>query len=354
MQKVMHRVSMKAGLPPGALVHIGERKLAETMVTLIDYAQHEISEQAVTELETLARPQDVEGVRWIDVKGLHETEVVRGVAGPFGVHPLLIEDILNTSQRPKLEDHGEYLFLVFKMLYPGGQEGEVCAEQVSLVLGRGYVITFQESGTDVFESVRERIRTSRGLIRTQGADYLAYALIDAVVDHYFPILEDLEEAIEATEGELLDNPTVDTLAAIHRLKNDTLFYRRNLWPLRDVLYVLERGDSGLIADKTRIYLRDVYDHIIQVVDTTEIYRELIAGQLELYLSTVSNRMNEVMKVLTIFASIFIPLTFIAGIYGMNFQYMPELGWRWGYPVLLGCMLTVGVAMVFFFRRRHWL
>ena len=273
----------------------------------------------------------------------------------FGLHPLVVEDILNTDQRPKLEDYGEYLFVVLKSLYHSKIESdEPEIEQISLVLGPNYVLSFQERAGDEFEPVRERIRSDKGRVRKMGADYLAYSLIDLIVDTYFIVLEKLGERMEILEEELVLNPTTETLQAIHQLKREMVFLRKSTWPLREVIGALERGESPLIQDSTSIYLRDVYDHTIQVIDAVETYRDILSGMLDIYLSSISNRMNEVMKVLTIIATVFIPLTFIAGVYGMNFQHMPELAWPWAYPLVWAVMITIAAVMVVYFQRKRWL
>jgi magnesium transporter len=253
-----------------------------------------------------------------------------------------------------MEDFGDYIFVVLKMLRHDMETEEVKTEQVSLILGPRFVISFQEAEGDVFDPIRDRIRKAKGRIRRMGADYLAYALIDAVVDNYFLILERFAERIEAMEAELVSNPAPETLQKIHTLKRELIFLRRSVWPLREAISGLQRAESRLIADSTEIYLRDVHDHTIQVIDTVESLRDMVSGMLDTYLSSVSNRMNEVMKVLTIIATIFIPITFIAGIYGMNFAFMPELGWRGAYFVVLGIMTAVSLAMIFYFKRKHWL
>jgi magnesium transporter len=281
-------------------------------------------------------------------------KVIEQLGKHFSLHPLLLEDILHTEQRPKMEDFGEYLFFVLKMLYLEEGRHEILAEQVSLILGSNFVISFQEREGDVFKYVRERIRNSKGRIRKVGADYLAYALIDAIVDNYFIILERLGETIEELEEELVTNPVSDTLQTIHHLKREMIFLRKSVWPLREVISALERGESPLIQESTGVYLRDLYDHTIQVIDSVETFRDMVSGILDIYLSSVSNKMNEVMKVLTIIATIFIPLTFIAGIYGMNFEYMPELSWRWGYPAVWFVICAIFITMLAYFKRRKWL
>ena len=270
------------------------------------------------------------------------------------MHPLVLEDILNTGQRPKLEDFDEYVFVVLKMFRYGDQVDGMGIEQISLILGPSFVISFQEEPGDVFDLVRGRIRESKGRIRKMGADYLAYALLDALVDSYFVVLERVGEKVEFLEEELVSDPRPETLQAIHNLKRDMLFLRKSVWPLREVVGALVRGEPSLFGESITVYLRDVYDHSIQVIDTIETFRDMVSGMLDIYLSSVSNRMNEVMKVLTIIATIFIPLTFITGLYGMNFKHMPELAWRWGYPMVWAVMLTVVVLMLFYFRRKKWL
>jgi magnesium transporter len=354
MLKLLRRASKKAGLAPGTLVHTGERKAEKTRITIIDYDRDNLRETEAETVEACAPYRDAPTVTWINVSGLHDVSLVEKLGECFRIHPLVLEDILNTYQRPKIEEYDDQVFIVLKMLYRDSESGEITAEQLSMVVGENYVISFQERPQDVFDGVRERLRSSRRRIRERGADYLGYALLDAVVDSYFLVLEALGEQIEALEEDLLQEPTAETLHAVHDLKRELIFLRRSVWPLREVISLLARGDRPLFSDETILYLRDVYDHTIQVVDTIESYRDLVAGMHDTYLSSISNRMNEVMKVLTIFASIFIPLTFIAGIYGMNFQYMPELGWRWGYPGVWAAMLILGAGMLLYFHRKKWL
>jgi magnesium transporter len=353
MPRLIKRTSKKAGLPPGALVHIGEKKTDKARITIIDYDEAQFQEKDVETIEECFPLKDKPAVTWINVDGLHQVEILEQIGGCFGFHPLVLEDILNTGQRPKMEDFGEYVFVVLKML-PSDKNNRITGEQISIVLGPDFVVSFQEREGDVFNPIRERIRSGRGRIRKMGADYLAYALLDSVVDNYFIFLEKLGEEIEFLEEELVTNPTTETLQTIHDLKTEMVFLRKSVWPLREIISGLERGESALIQESTGIYLRDVYDHTIQVIDTVETFRDMVSGMLDIYLSSVSNRMNEVMKVLTIIATIFIPLTLIAGIYGMNFQYMPELGWRWGYPMVWLIMLVIGALMLVYFRRKRWL
>jgi magnesium transporter len=289
------------------------------------------------------------------VEGVHQVEVVEKLGNCFGLHALVLEDILNTDQRPKMEVYGDYIYIVLKMLYGGDVNHPMETEQVSLILGLNFVISFQEGKEgDVFDPVRERIRSGKGLIRKMGSDYLAYSLIDMIVDSYFLILERLGEKIELLEEELMKDPTHKTLQEIRKFKNEMIFVRRVVWPLREVISGLERKESPLVKETTEIYLRDVYDHTVQVMDAIEVYREMLSGMLDIYLSSVSNRLNSVMKVLTIIATIFMPLTFIAGIYGMNFKYMPELEWRLGYLGVWLVFVIVGVSMLIYFRKKKWL
>jgi len=354
MPRFIEKASKKVGLPPGTLVHVGERKTEKTRITIIDYDEAQFQEKEAKTIEECFPFKDKPTVTWINIDGIHEVDIVEKIGKHFGIHPLILEDIVHTGQRPKMEDFDDYIFVVLKMLYYDERESRIKVEQVSLILGSNFVISFQEQAGDVFNPIRERIRNAKGRIRKTGADYLAYALTDAIVDSYFIILEKIGESIEDMEEELVTNPTPETLQSIHTLKREMIFLRKSVWPLREVISGLERAESSLIHESTGIYLRDVYDHTIQVIDTIETFRDMISGMLDIYLSSVSNKMNEVMKVLTIFAAIFIPLTFIAGVYGMNFEFMPELKVRWGYFVVLSLMVAVGVVMLFYFKRKKWL
>jgi magnesium transporter len=352
--RFVKRVSKKIGLSPGTLVHIGKKKIEKVRIRLIDYDEARVQEKEVKAIEECFPFKDLPTVTWVNVDGLHDIEVMEKIGKHFGLHPLVLEDILNTDQRPKIEDFDDYIFVVLKMLYFDEDQEEVRAEQISIILGSNFVLSFQERVGDIFNPLRERIRSGKGRVRKMGSDYLAYALLDSIVDHYFVVLEKLGEKIEDMEEELVSNPTPETLQTIHNLKREMIFLRKSVWPLREVVSSLERGESSLIKESTKIFLRDVYDHTIQVIDTVETFRDLLSGMLDIYLSSISNRMNEVMKVLTIFAAIFIPLTFIAGLYGMNFRFMPELEWHWGYPAVVVVMFAVGIFMLFYFRRKKWL
>lgn len=346
------RTSKKIGLPPGTLVHVGEQKIEKTKIEIIDYDEEHFQEKEVKTIEACFPFKDLPSVTWVNIDGLHEIQNIEKIGIHFDFHPLILEDILHTGQRPKFEDFDNYLYIVLRML-SYEPDDRIKEEQISIILGANFVISFQEDIGDVFDPVRERIRSGRFQLKKRKADYLAYSLIDAVVDNYFIILEKLGEQIESLEEELLDNPTPEALQTIHYLKRKLITMRKSIWPLREVISGLERGESSLFEKSTSIYLKDIYDHTIQVIDTIETYRDMVSGMLDIYLSTVSNKMNEVMKVLTIIATIFIPLTFIAGIYGMNFEFMPELKWHWGYPIVWAFMLLIFIGMIVYFRRKHW-
>ena len=354
MSRLAPKRSRKAGLPPGTPVHLGERKSDTTRLTLLHYDEQRAVEQEMKTAQECLALRDSPGVSWINITGLHEVETLAQFADAFGLHPLVLEDILNTDQRPKLEDYGEYLYIVIKRLGNGAPANEISTEQISLILGRNLVISFLESDSGVFNVVKDRILNNRGRIRRLGADYLAYTLMDAVVDNYFAIFEKLGERIEILQETIISRPTPASLQTLHALKRELLFLRKSVWPLREVVSGLQRGDSTLIHKDTWFYLRDVYDHTIHVIDTIETYRDMLASMMDIYLSSLSIRLNEVMKVLTIIATIFMPLTFIVGLYGMNFQHMPELSWRWGYPLVLLVMAGVTAGMLVFFRRKKWI
>jgi magnesium transporter len=354
---VKTRRSKKSGLPPGTIVHIGEEKTDRVKILLIRYNEKEVHEEELDGLEHLeeaSRECLADDITWINIEGVHRPEAIETLGKYYGIHPLTLEDIVNTEQRPKIEEYDDYLFVVLKTFAYKGNHYEPQMDQISLVLKSNILISFEERSDDICNTVKNRIRSGKGRIRKAGSDYLAYCLIDAVVDHYFNVLEKLGEGIEVLQEQLIANPTKMTLQQIHQLKRQMIHFRRSVWPLRESVGSLLRGESIVIQKATMIYLRDVYDHIIHVIDTIEIYREMLAGMIDIYLSSISNRMNEVMKVLTVIATIFMPLTFIAGVYGMNFKNMPELEWRWGYPAVLLVMATVATYMLFYFRRKKWI
>jgi len=355
MAKMIKKRSKKAGLPPGTLVHIGEQRAEASKITVINYDEADYHEMELKTVEECFPYKDKPSMTWLNIDGIHQKEILEKLSGCFGFHPLVMEDIMNTGQRPKMEDYSDYLYIVLKMLYYNEKENKMSTEQVSLIVSPHIVISFQEGlEGDVFGPLRERIKNDKGKIRKMGTDYLAYSMIDAIVDSYFMILEKLGEKIELLEEGLISDPKTATLHEIHYLKTEMIFLRKAVWPLREVISMMVRGESPLIHEPMKIYLRDVYDHTIQVIDTIENLRDMVSGMLDIYLSSISNRLNSVMKVLTIIATIFIPLTFIVGVYGMNFKYMPELEWRFGYPLIWLIMLAIGISMLILFRKKNWL
>lgn len=352
--RLFYRKVRKAHHPPGTLIHVGDKKVDKIRMTVLDYDEKQCEEKEVESVESLFKFRDSSTVSWINIDGLHEVDPIERLGSHFGIHPLVLEDVVNTEQRPKLEDMGDYIFIVLKMMSFNKVENRVEAEQVSLIIGKNYVLTFQERIGDVFQGIRERIRNHQGRIRRMGSDYLAYTLVDAIVDNYFVVLEVVGDQIESMEDDVMTNPTTETMQTLQKIKRRLLFLRKSVWPLREVISHLERMESKLIQKQTHPYFRDVYDHTIQVVDMLETMRDMNSGMFDMYLSSISNKMNEVMKVLTIIATIFIPLTFIAGIYGMNFEYMPELKWHWAYFSVWGVMAAVVIVMVVYFKKRKWL
>ena len=350
----MRKAARKAGLPPGTVLYTGAQKHEKATIDIIDYDEGSLREFASASVEDCLPFRDTPTITWMNVTGIHDVKIIEALGERFGLHPLVMEDIVSTGQRPKFEDFGSHAFMVLKTLHKAESVGEIQTEQISLILGANFVISFQEIEEDPFGHVRERIRSGKGRIRTMGSDYLAYALVDAIVDHYFVVLEKLGDEIEVLGEETVSDPTPSTLQTIQMLKRELSHLRRSVWPLREVISGFQRGDSVLLAEKTEIFLRDAYDHTIQVMETVESFRDIVSGMFDTYLSSVSNRMNEVMKVLTIIATIFIPITFVAGVYGMNFQHMPELAWPWAYPVALLVMLAIAAVMVVYFRRKRWL
>ena len=344
--------SEKTGLPPGSLIHVGEIKEHLPKITVIDYDKTTLEEKEVKEVEECFPFKDKPSVTWITVTGIHDPDVIQRIGNHFGFHPLLLEDIMNTEQRPKTDDFGDHIFLVLKRIRY--KSGGIKIEQVSLILGKNFVITFQEEEEEIFESIRERIRKGKGKMRSLGSDYLAYNIVDSIVDNYFYVLEKISEKVEEIEIELVSKPNTETIKEINKLKRLLIVSRKTIWPLREVITSLERSENQLIKKTTKIYLRDIYDHTIQIIDNLEIFREMASGMVDVYLSTMSHRMNEIMKVLTMIGTIFIPLTFITSLYGMNFQFMPELHWKYGYFLVVGLMVTMTVAMIFYFRKKQWM
>ncbi|MBU0960682.1 MAG: magnesium/cobalt transporter CorA [Proteobacteria bacterium] len=360
MFRILKTSSLKSGLPPGTPIHVGEQQSENITITVMDYDQTSCHTVTPDNPEECSTYQDKSTVTWVNVDGLHQVNIIEKLCSCFNLHPLTVEDILNTTQRPKLDIFDDYLFLVLKMQTYNSETQIVDMEQVSFILGKNYLISFQEKAGDTFDGVRTRIRSNKGRIRKMQADYLVYALLDSIIDNYFSVLEKVGEEIESIEEELVANPLPETLGKIHILKREMILLRRSVWPLREVINSLARDEEiDLISKATYLYMKDLYDHTIQIIDTIETFRDIISGMLDIYLSSISNRMNEVMKVLTIFAAIFIPLTFIAGLYGMNFNTaasplnMPELSWYYGYPFAIGLMLATAGSMILYFKKKKW-
>jgi magnesium transporter len=354
MARIYRRVRKRPGTSPGTLEYLGERKTERVRITALSVVGDRCEERELASVDEALAYRDAPGVTWIHVQGLHEPAILQQLGTTFGLHPLTLEDIVSTQQRPKLDDYQDYLYIVLRALDYDAASGRVQGEQISLVLGPRFVLSLQETEAPLFRPVRERLHKGTGRLRASGADYLAYALLDAVVDAYFEVLESVSQRIEGLEDQLVESPGSFVLQAAHALRREMILLRRAVWPLREVISGLERSESRLIRSGTRVFLRDVYDHTVQVIDAVESFRDMLSGLQDLYLSSLSHRMNQVMKVLTILATIFVPLTFLAGVYGMNFEHFPELKWRWGY---LGFWLVSGaiaVLMLVYFRRRKWL
>lgn len=346
------RKSKKTGLPPGTPVYIGEEKALPSIIIETQYKESEYNEKKITDISEIKTNSSNQNI-WINVNGLQVSDIIE-LGNHLGFHPLIQEDIVNTTQRPKLEEYPKHLFFILKLITYEENTQEIEIEQISIILGDNYLVSVQEKHSDRFNIIRNRIKEDKGIIRKMGIDYLAYSLIDMIVDNYFTVLEKIGDRIEEIEDDLVLNPQIETLHDIYNLKRKMINIRKSVWPLREVISRLQRMGNTYFKETTHIYLRDVYDHTIQVIDAIETYRDLLSGMLDIYLSSISNKMNQIMQVLTIVGTIFIPLTFLAGIYGMNFQYMPELAWRNAYPTLIGVMMVITLIMILFFKRRKWL
>jgi magnesium transporter len=354
MAKTSRRMARKVGMPPGSLVYTGEKGNLPAKITITRYNEQTITERqlgAFTECQLVGDPGEV---TWINVTGISKVTDLENLGECFKIHPLVLEDILEVGQRPKVEDYDDYLYIVLNSIRPVAEGEELAAEEISLVLGPHYLLSFYAGDGDIYAPIRERLLQAKGRIRKLGADYLAYSLIDLVVDNYFVELEKFGDQVESLEDEVVANPSPQTLRDVHRFKNDMIMLRKSLWPLREVIARLERRESPLISESLGNYFRDVYDHTIIAIDTVETYRDILSGMLDIYLSSMSNRLNSIMKVLTVIATIFMPLTFITSLYGMNFKNMPELQWEYGYFMVLGMVVVIALSMIEYFRRKHWL
>jgi len=354
MAKFFKKRGKSIGLTPGTPVHIGERLMEKPKISIIDYSSSVLEEKTLKDIEECIDYQKKPTITWINIDGIHQAQIIDKIGQIFQIHPLTQENIMNTAQRSKIEFFPNYVYIALKMIYWNENEQEISIEHISLALMDNIVLSFQEKEGDVFNPIRQRIKSKAGKIRKSSSDYLLYALLDSIVDQYFLVLEKLGEQSETLEDFLINQPSPENLQTIHMVKRNLLFLKNAVWPLREVINKLEKDESSLIHKNTKLFLRDLYDHTIQVIETVEALRDMVSGLLDIYLSSISNKMNEVMKVLTIIATIFIPLTFIAGIYGMNFNFMPELSWKWGYPAILGAMFLIGLGMMYFFKKKKWL
>lgn len=349
----MKKRSLKAGMEPGTLVHIGEVYGDTTKISVIEYTKDSFAENDDATLNEALHYISTPEMTWINIQGIHDIEMIDTIGKSFGMHALVMEDILNTTQRAKLDDYKEYLYIVLKLLSFDNGHQSVHSEQISILVNSNCVITFQESNNDNFKSIRERIRKANTKIREMGSDYLCYTIIDWIIDQYFVILEKVDDKLETLEEDLLDNPHTQILLSIERTKREVILLRKSVWPIRDLISQFNRIDTHLIHESSRIFMRDVYDHTIQLIDTIESFRDIVSGLLDLYLSNLTQRTNEIMKVLTVVSSIFVPLTFLASLYGMNFDNIPELHAQYGYYVLLSVMAFIATCMVYSFRRKKW-
>jgi magnesium transporter len=354
VSRLLKQKPKQIGLPPGTLVYTGDKQKEPVSIYLMEYDNNTFSEKKIENINEIVLSKQSDKISWIIVDGVHDIQLMEAIQNLFNIHPLAMEDIVHTTQRPKAEEYPEHLFIVMRMFSYDDDTKEFKNEQVSLILGKNYLLTFLEDPGDVFNPVRERIRKDGTKIRNNGSDFLAYSLIDAVVDSYFHILEKSGEEIEELEDRLILKPEKEDLQFVHQLRRNMILLRKSVWPLREVVSLLQRNDHSVINQSTQIYLRDVYDHIIQIMDTIESYRDMIVGMLDVYLSSTSNKLNEVMKVLTIISTLFIPLTFLAGVYGMNFHYFPELEIRWMYPWGFWFIsICISIGMIIFFKRKNW-
>ena len=345
--------SVKVGLKPGELLHVGERKLDKIRIRVTDFDLEHLEERELQSIEECEKYRDKDTVSWINIDGLHNIESMTKLRKIFRISSLVFEDVVNTHQRPKFEEYDNYIFIISKMINYDAETHTISFEHISFIFGKNYVLSFQEKFGDFFEPVRERIRNSLGRLRRKKSDYLNYALIDVMVDNYFVVADKLNIGLNGLEDELMTNPTQDTLKQMYIIKRELLKLSRNIRPMREVTSNFYKMETDLIDTRNNIYLRDLYDHTVDLNESVDMDRELVSGMIDTYISITGNKLNEIMKILTIMASIFIPLTFIAGVYGMNFENMPELNDKWGYHLTLLIMLLIGAIMVIYFRRKKW-
>lgn len=356
MSKLFKKRSNKIGVPPGTLLHVGDvPKCQKIKLELVDYNKDRVIEKEnATIQECLGCMKGDDSISWVHVGGVHDPDLVATIGKQLGLHPLMMEDILNTGQRAKLDDYREYIYIVTRSLSYNREKDEVDDEQISIILGKTFVFSFTECSENQFKDIKERIKKPQSRFRSSGSDYLMYAIIDTIVDNYFTVLENVDDHLEKLDESLVDRPGKNVLGRIQNMKREMTLLRKWIWPMREVVSQLMRMESPLISQSTRVYFRDVYDHAVYAIETIEGFRDIVASMIDLYLSNISQKLNEIIKVLTIVSTIFVPLTFISSVYGMNFDVMPELHWRYGYPLLMLLMLLVAGGMLAFFRRRSWI
>jgi magnesium transporter len=347
-------IAEKVGLPPGSVVHTGIDRTEKVTISVMEFSNGEMREYIADCLDDCSPPLDPKAIKWVHVRGVHDVELVKAVCDYYKLHPLVVEDIPSVGQRPKLEVMPKSVYIVLREYDLQQGDGKLHSQQISIVFGKRFVLSFQESPDDIFDSIRNRARRRGSTIRVSGPDYLVYTLLDLLVDKYFVVLERTGDLIEDLEDELVEHATSDMLNRIYKIKRDLLAFRRHIWPLREVVLKMQRDAQSFVDQETRVFLRDLYDHVIRVTDHVETYRESITIMLDIYLSSVSNKMNEVMKVLTVVSTIFIPLTLMASIYGMNWPWMPELEFFYGYPIFLMAMIVITSTLVMYFRRIDWI
>ncbi|MFT5766060.1 MAG: magnesium transporter [Saprospiraceae bacterium] len=351
----LKRIRKKAGLPPGSIIFTGNQKVEKIFIHYVQYSEEQLIEKSFdNHKEVTLNPSPEDKVDWYDIRGLHDTDLIEIVGKTFGIHSLVLEDIVSTHQRPKFEEYPNGNFLIIRALAYDKEKLEIMTEQVAIFFRKGLLISFQEAETDLFEAVRTRIQSGRGRIRQRSSDYLAYALLDNIVDNYYVVLDDIESVIETLEDNLLSNPDDSIKEQIHHLKKELLVVRKSIAPLREAIGQFSKSDSALIEESSTIYIRDLYDHTVQIMDMVETYRDMLNSLQDLYISEISLRMNQVMQILAIITTIFVPLSFMAGMYGMNFDHMPELHFKYGYFILVSIMFIIAVSLVIYFRRKKWM
>lgn len=354
MPIISEELSRREGMPPGALIFTGEKLMDKSLICVTNYDEKVQDIRQTEKIEEALTFINKSNLTWINIVGLQNVEIIEKIGDFFKLHPLMLEDILETEQRPKIETFGDYVLILIKRVFLIEEKNELKDVQISIILGSNFVITFQEQVDDVFNPIIERISKGKGRIRKMGADYLIFALLDVIVDIYFTIIERISRKLEILEDQLLSNPTQDVTNTVHKFKRQILFLHKSVWPMREILNNLERAESPFISSSTVVYFKDIQNHIIQIIDTIDLFREMVSNMFEIYLSSVSNKLNEIMKVLAIISTVFIPLSFIASFYGMNFHYMPELNWQWAYYTVIIAMISVFLVMIFFFKKKKWM